>query len=391
MIKNIIIGTFVFFLISSCNTSLKLMQNGAYDAAIQNSVSKLHGKKHKEKEIIVLEEAYLKANNRDSEKIAYLKKEGSPDSWNDVYLIYSQMNKRQEIIKPLLPLHLTNQNRDAKFDIINYDSEIISAKKNAAEYLYTHALSILDKKNKTEARNAYNELIKVKDLFNNYRDVDAELNRARNLGTSYVLFKMENTTGVPLPPSFEEELTKISLAELEGDWLKYHTRRIKELTYDYTILVNMKNIDVSPEAIKEINYTESKVIPDGFQYVLDAHGNVKKDSSGNDIKVPKTKTISCNVSENYQNKKAIIAGSLDYIDNSTNQLLKTNPIASENFFEYRSAIAIGDITALKPETKEKIGRRPVPFPSGFDMLLKAGETLKGMVKNIVYSNKAIFY
>ncbi len=367
------------------------MQNGAYDAAIQNSVSKLHGKKHKEKEIIVLEEAYLKANNRDSEKIAYLKKEGSPDSWNDVYLIYSQMNKRQEIIKPLLPLHLTNQNRDAKFDIINYDSEIISAKKNAAEYLYTHALSILDKKNKTEARNAYNELIKVKDLFNNYRDVDAELNRARNLGTSYVLFKMENTTGVPLPPSFEEELTKISLAELEGDWLKYHTRRIKELTYDYTILVNMKNIDVSPEAIKEINYTESKVIPDGFQYVLDAHGNVKKDSSGNDIKVPKTKTISCNVSENYQNKKAIIAGSLDYIDNSTNQLLKTNPIASENFFEYRSAIAIGDITALKPETKEKIGRRPVPFPSGFDMLLKAGETLKGMVKNIVYSNKAIFY
>jgi hypothetical protein len=211
------------------------------------------------------------------------------------------------------------------------------------------------------------------------------------MGTSYVIFKMRNTTGVPLPPSFEEELTKISLNELNGEWLKYQTYENKGLNYDYTILVNMKNINVSPEGVKEIDFTETKVIPDGFQYVLDSHGNVKKDSLGNDIKESRFKTISCNVIETYQSKKAIIAGTLDYINNSSGQLIKTEPVASEKFFEYRSYGAMGDINALKPETKAKLGNRPVPFPSGFDMLLEAGQTLKGMVKNIIYTNKAILY
>jgi hypothetical protein len=391
MIKKHILSLLIIAVLTSCTSSLKRMHSGNYDGAIQQAVHKLNSKKKKESEILVLEEAYQKANNRDKDKILFMKKEGSPDCWGDVYAIYSQMKYRQDLVKPLLPLHVESQNRDARFEILDFDNEIINAKKNASEYSYAHALSLLDKNNRMDARKAYTELLKVKNMYSEYKDVDQQLNRARDLGISYVLFKMQNTTGVPLPPTFEEELTKITLTDLDGDWIRYHTHEIKDMHYDYTILVNMKNISVSPEGVKEIHYTESKDVSDGFQYALDAHGNVKKDSLGNDIKIPRTKTIRCNVVETYLSKKSIIAGTLDYIDNTNNQLLKTAPIASENFFEYRFATFMGDGNALKPETFEKTQRQPIVFPPGFDMLLKAGETLKGMVKDIIYNNKSILY
>ncbi len=375
--------------IISCTSSSKLMKSGNYDAAIQKSIQTLKRKKQNDNEVVILEQSYQKANDRDRDRIAFLKKEGRPDNWDEIFTLYARMSQRQQNIKPLLPLRVTVQNREAHFDIVNYDDEIIQSKNNATEYFYTHALSLLEKNVRVDARKAYGELRKVKSFSANYKDVDKELVRAKNMGTSYVLFKMKNTTGVPLPPTFEDELTKISLTDLNTEWLSYYTHETKGWEYDYTIVVNMKNINVSPEGIKETSHTESKTIPDGFQYVLDSHGNVKKDSAGNDMKTPKTKTISCNVIETYQSKKAIIAGTLDYFNNSTGQIIKTDPIASENFFEFHSWAAVGDIEALKHETKEKLGNRPMPFPPGFDMLLQAGETLKGMAKTIINNNRAV--
>lgn len=387
--RKIITYLLVCALFTACSSSRKLMQSGNYDAAIYKSVRKLT-KRKKDKEIIVLEQAYKKANERDMEQINFLKKEGNPDNWDQLYSIYSNIGRRQNLIKPLLPLTIVSENRNAFFDIKNLDEELIQTKQKAAEFLYTRALSLLEKKTKMDSRKAYNDLQIVKGYYPNYKEVDAQIQKAITMGTSYVIFKMKNNTGVPLPPSFQDELTKISMSELNNNWLRYHVTEIKDLNYDYTILVNMKNINVSPEAVKEIQYTETKELPDGFTYLLDQKGNVRKDTAGNDLKIPKTKMVSCNVLEVYQNKKAIIAGTLDFIDNSSGQLLKTDPIASENFFEFRSATAMGDTNILKPETKAKLGKRPVPFPPDFDMILTAGQTLKGMVKDIIWSHKGIF-
>jgi hypothetical protein len=376
-------------LFSACNTSQKMLNTGNYDQAIDKSIKKIRKKRSNENQIMILQQAYQKANERDRQQISFLKSDGSPDNWDKIFGLYSTMNYRQEKIKPILPIEIPSKHQPATFEIVNYTQEIITAKQKAAEYFYVHATALLDKGDVYSARKAYDELNQVKIYYPNYKDVDALMNKARALGTSYVLFKMQNKTGIPLPPNFEEDLTKISLTELNRDWLVYETQENKQKYYAYTILVNMKQIDVSPESVKENNYTESKQVADGYEYSLDAKGNVKKDSLGNDIKKPKFKTITCTVTETYQNKKAIIGGSLDYINNSTGQLIKTDPIASENFFEYSSGSAIGDLNALKPETKNKIGRKPVPFPSGFDMLYKAGQTLKGMVKDIIWANKAV--
>ncbi|MGB3946371.1 MAG: hypothetical protein WBM13_00180 [Bacteroidia bacterium] len=377
-------------LFAACKSSTKLMQNGDYDEAINKSIKKLKRDKNDNDEVLTLEEAYSKANARDKDRIAFLKKEGKPENWDQIFSTNSRLSQRQQNIKPLLPLFVSKPSREAFFPIVNYDNEIIEAKRNATEYFYAHAKKLLATNNVFDARQAYNELEKVKSYNGTYQDTDQLLSKAKEMGTTYVVFKMKNVTGVPLPPNFEDELTKITLSDLNREWVQYHAKEIKGMNYDYTILLNMKNISVSPEGVKETVVTESKTIEDGYTYAYEADGRtVKKDAEGNPIKIPKMKTITCNVVESYQSKKAIIAGSLDYINNSNGQLIKTDPIASENFFENRSVVPVGDINALTIETKKRLGGQPMPFPPNFDMLLRAGAVLKDMTKNIINTNKNI--
>lgn len=376
--KNIYFLFIIIFLFGSC--AQRKLQQGRYDEAIRISVRKLKKKPNNAKYLRILEQAYSKANQRDNERIEYLKKEGTPDIWDEVFDSYMNMKRRQSMVKGLsfVPPRIT---------FVDYDNEIIQAKQKAAEYFYAHGSNLLEKGDRQSARQAYSDFQQVKKYYNDFKDVEDKINKAEELGTNNVIVKMENKANVILPKKFAEELFKISLNELNRQWLRYHTQEQKDIFYDYTVLVNIKMIDVSPEQVKEVHYTETAEVKDGWQYVLDSKGNVMKDSAGNDIKTDKIVKVACNIIETQQRKSARIAGSMDYVNNRTGQLIKTDPVTADAVFENYSAVAVGDQRALKKETKAKIGKPPVPFPPDPDMLIQAGITLKDMVKNILYTNK----
>jgi hypothetical protein len=391
-------GLFLFIvyslLLTACVSSEKALNKGQYGLAMQKAIKKLRKSPDKTKEILVLEKAFKKAQQNDFDRIAFIQKEGSPDHWDEVFSIYSRIKDRQTWIKTLPTLEVRDNNkkviRNAQFDFVNVDDELLQAKQKAAEYFYAHGISLMQKGGRFNARDAYSDFQRVKGYYTIFKDIDDQLIRAHEAGITKVLFKMQQSTPVPLPPTFEQELLKISVQDLNQGWIKYYTRSLSGMEYDYTVIVNLKVIDVSPESVKDVQFTESKEVHDGWEYQKDAKGNVMKDSLGNDIKKPKFKTITCTVVETQFRKMAHIAGSLDYLDNHTNQLYKTDNIAADSFFEDGALTVIGgDVSALKPETKAKIGHKPAPFPNPFDMLLKAGDNLKGMVKNILYENKCI--
>ncbi|MEI7596650.1 MAG: hypothetical protein WCK02_12945 [Bacteroidota bacterium] len=385
--KRIIYFLIIALAFSSCMSSKKMMNKGYYDRAIAKSVKKLKKNPQNGKEIAVLKDAYRLANQKDNENISFLRKEGRPDIWDEVFSTVSILKNRQDIIRTL-PTDVLSK---IGYQYIDYDQELISAKQKAAEYFYVHAVSLIDKKEKMAARQAYDELIRVKGYYPSYKDVDQKLLLAKEQGMSYVIFVMKNVTSVPLPPDFESELTKISLYELNNFWTNFDTREVKNRVYDYAIMVNMKNINVSPEQAKEIERTETKKVEDGYQYVLDAKGNVMKDSLGNDIKIQKYKDIQCFVTEHKLHKQSIISGSIDFMKLSNGQLMKSDPITSEYFFDYSWAIAKGDMNAASEETKKMIKNKAIPFPDSFGMLLNTGQILKNMTKDIIWSNKNMFY
>lgn len=392
--KLFLFSTLFFIIISfiiSCKSPKVFLNEGNYDMAITKTIKKLRKNKTKEKHILVLEEAYAKANQRDLDRVNFLKKEGTAEGKVQVADIYTRIKARQDRVRPLMPLFITSEARDARFNFVDVDAELIQAKKDAAEFLYADAIRLLDQKERLPARQAYGNLMKIKnDYFNSFKDIDNQLLRARNLGTNKVIFKMVNGTGVPLPPDFEKELTKISLTHLNKEWLEYHTTFNSGYYYDYNIITNLKIIDVSPEIKDTDAKLVKKEVADGFEYKLDSKGNVMKDTAGNDIKIPKTKLVTCLLKTVYQRKVAHIEGSVDYLDNKTNQLVGTFPVAADAIFENRYAtIGEGDVNILDQADKDMLKRQFIPYPNNFDLLLQAGRTLQPIVKAVIDQNQGL--
>ncbi len=377
---------FILLILSNCSSSSHYLKKAQFDAAVYKSVSKLRKKPTKTKEINVLREAYAKANQSDLDQINSLRASGEPNIWDNIFSRYSALKNRQAQVKTL-PTTVLNA---IHFVPVNYDEEVIAAKRKAAEYFYAHALQLLDKNNRQSARLAYGELLKVKQYYSDYRDVDAKLQEALLNGRNNILFKIQNKSNVIVPQNFEQELLKISMEDMNTLWMNYHTKAIDQINYDYTILLNLKEINVSPEQVREEAYTDQKEIQDGFKYQLDSKGNVMKDTAGNDIKIPIIKVITCKVVLTKARKSAIIGGTLDYINNRSEQLIKTHPIAAETFFENNVAVPYGDLNALSSSSRNLVNTSHfVPFPSNPDIIMQAAIRLKEMTKDLIWRNKNI--
>jgi hypothetical protein len=369
--------------LASCGSSKKALQNARFDEAIQRSVKNLRKNPAKQKEIDVLSEAYAKAEQLDLSRIDFLKSGGEEAAWEEIFNRFDALQERQTLISTLPQ----NVLQEIRFMPKDFSRDLFAAKKRASDFLYQRAMASLATNNKYKARDAFYDLQKVKQYSPDYKNVDSRLDEALFKGTNQVLFKIKNGSNVMIPKQMESEILKISMKDLNVNWLNYDTKADPAIRYDYFIQLTVKSIAVSPEQVKESSFTDEKEIQDGFKYKLDKKGNVAKDSAGNDIKLPNYKNIACKVIETRQSKSALIGGSLDYVDARSNQLVKTLPVAAEMVFENRAATAVGDIAALKPESKKWLGNKPVPFPSNEQMVLDGGAVLKDKVKEILWNNK----
>lgn len=377
----------------SCTSSKQMLRKGQYDRAIDKSVNKLRKNSGNQKEIPVLDEAYRKAMDQDSTRIIFLKKEGRPENWDEIFNIYTGMKERQDKVKPLPKLRITDKNfvtrKVIDFNFRSFDEELIQAKQKAADYYYAHGQQLLAKNGLRNARDAYYEFLKTKEFYPNYKDVDELIKQAKAKGTSRVLLKIKNETRVVIPKDLEEDLLKISPAGMEDKWIQYYTSQVDGIGYDFYVLLNLKFIEVTPESLKETKYTESREVQNGWQYVKDSRGNVMKDSLGNDIKVPKMELISCDVIESLQRKTARITANMDFFNVVTNSVIKSFPLIADSKFENYAVVPFGNLDALKAETRKKLGGKPLPFPNDLDMIYKSGEELKRLAKDIAVNNDAL--
>lgn len=364
-----------------CNSSERLLQKGQYERAIEKSVKKLRKKPNNDKELYVLKEAYLKANSFDMDQIEFLEREGREENYVRIYQLYERLDNRQDKIKTL-PTVLMDE-----FRLVDYDEQLIASKEQAAEISYDKGLQFLEDGGRENARRAYYEFERVKNIYSDYRDVNEMLSESRYLGTNQVLFITENNSEVVLPARFERELKKIGLSDLNDRWIQYSVSEDEDVQYDYFVALNINDIDVTPERMEREKITEEKEIQDGTKYVLDERGNVKKDSLGNDIREPNFITVSAEISKVRQVKEAIVGGTLDYIDLRTDQLVKTERIGITAVFEHFSASYSGDERALSDESKEMLSSEMISFPSNEAMLFDAATLLKENTKEVMYRNR----
>lgn len=392
MKKITLLLSILFLALSSCGvkTTQSLLSDGNYDAAIDRAVEALRTKKDskgKQDYVFLLEEAFAKAKDRDLRDLDLMIKEATPTNAERVYNTYLQLNNRQEKIRPLLPLPLLKQGKNATFAFDNYSNQIVSSKIALTKYLYDNASALLKSKNKLDFRKAYDDFAYLESLSPNYKNTKKLMEDAQFKGTDFVDVYAKNETNMVIPKQLQDDLLDFKTYGLNDKWTVYHNLRQKNVTYDYSLVINFRQINISPEQIKEKEFIKEKQVKDGVRTLLDSRGRPVKDSLGKEIKVDNYRLLRANVYEFRQFKSCQVTAQVDYIDVKTNQLLQSFPVTSEFIFENIYSTYKGDRSACEDNYMSYFNKRAVPFPNNEQMVFDTGEDLKARLKNIIVSNK----
>lgn len=386
MLKKFIFFSLSIFILSACASSEKLLQTGHYDNAIEKSIKKLDKSPTDRQETDILRKALKLANKSDEDAIRQLRLSGQPDVWESIYQHYKKLNRRQELISRLPDQVLNKINFIPK----DYVTNIAIARRRAANYFDASGKALLRENNRIDARKAWEYFQKEKQLFPSSQGIDKLIYKALQAGKTRVLFEVKDNSQRILPKNFISTFYNLNFNLLNRKWLQFSPRRESQWSYDYVVVLNIQQIDISPELIDRNSHVEKKNIQDGWRYLLDARGNVKKDSTGNDIKVKRYKTIRCEVTNILMTKTAKISGSLEYYNNQSSQLIKSRPIGGLFTFDYRYATVYGNPLALKRGTMDFVRRGPGTFPSDIQMILGAQGVLKSMVTNQLRQDSRLF-
>lgn len=383
---------FVLAFICSCGVkqTRNMLTEGDYDGAINRAIEGLQGNKNakgKQDYVYLLEEAFAKAKERDLRIIELLVKDANPSKLEKLYNTYLQLNNRQEQIRPLLPLRLIKENRNAIFPFDDYSDQIVSSKNALAKFLYDNSKALMTTNNKLNYRRAYDDFAYLQTLSPNFKDVPKLMDEAQFKGTDFVNVSTKNETNMVIPVRLQADLLDFSTLGLDDKWTVYHSNRQKGVTYDYGLIVNFREIKISPEQIKERQFIKEKQIKDGVKNLVDANGRVVRDSLGKPIKVDNFRTIKINIYEFTQFKACQVTAKVDYIDFKTNQLIDTYPLSSEFVFQNIYANYNGDRRACEESYFPYFDRKAIPFPSNEQMVYDTGEDLKTKLKNIITRNK----
>lgn len=365
----------------------KDINSGNYDGAIDEAIENLRSnktRKNKQPYVLMLEEAFAKAVQKDLDDIRFLEKDANPAQLEAIYGIYLRLHERQERIKPLLPLPVMDKNRNAHFSFTDYTDALVNTKNRLADYLYANALRLLgSSRNKWDYRKAYDDLVYLNKISPNYRDTADRLEEAHSKGTDFIQVSLVNETDKVIPKRLEEDLLNFNTYGINNLWMVYHSNPLPEIAYNYEMKIAFKNILISPEQVREKQYVKEKQVKDGWQYLEDSKGNVVKDSLGKPIKVDRFKKVTCNYYEFTQYKSVQVQGQVTYVDRATRQVINTYPLASEFVFQHVYANYDGDKQALEDDLIRLLTLRAIPFPSNEQMISDAGEDLKNRIKTIL--------
>ncbi|CAH1000241.1 hypothetical protein LEM8419_01390 [Neolewinella maritima] len=361
-----------------CTSVQTLVEFGNYEQAIEVAQRKLTGKQKKNpKYVAALEEAVNRANEADVNRADFMVRSDATD-WVRVHDLYDNIMRRQNALRPLLPL-IDKNGRKANFRFVRVERLVADAAKQAAEQLYRQGAAQLSagrKGNKDAARAAYRSFGRIRPYDANYRDAFTLSREAEQLGQVYITLELVNESGAYLPRELADEVLRVRVSELDDQWRTFDTEPRSDRSYDYRARIVLRDIRVSADQLSERSYVDERKITDGEEYVLDERGNVAKDSLGNDITQPRVVVVQAQVLEVLQQKSALVTGRVQLLDLHTGRLLDEDELSAEAVFEHYASTFRGDERALTSDSRRRIGSQPVPFPTNELLIFDALTLLK---------------
>ncbi len=353
---------------TSCTSVEKMVDQGDFDSAIHKSLRKLAGKeKLKEKYVLAAEEAFRKITTRDMARIETLRGSEQSKAWREIISIYERIGNRQEKIAAFLPL-ISRDGYKANFSFVRTTTLLPSAIDRYLELVYNESMVHMDRArvgSKLSARDAFHHLDKLWAFTTDYRDASTLQSEAAQLGIQHVWIRGHNLTPFEWTATQQKRLLNNNFRDHQ--WIKYHFSR--PAMEHQTLTMVFTRFEAGPEQWSENRYEEVRKIRDGYNYVLDENGNVKKDSLGNDIKVKAYKKVYARVLEVHQQKEAYLDGEL--IFNEGTMMEEIIPFNLHVGFNHRSATFQSDKRALDSDSRQFLNHVPLPYPSDYELFDQA--------------------
>ncbi len=390
MKKNIIFSLLMITSLFACNNLKTIQQNvyaGQYDHAIDLALAKIKkkkGKKSADPYIKFLKLAYDKAVEKDLAQIHKLNIDDNPAKWRQIYETYLKLDLRQEKIKPVLPLYLSENHQPVKFNLTDYSPALKDAKNHLASQLYHRAKTLLNRPDKSDIRKAYEVFNELDRIAPGYKDVKQLMKTAHRRGMTYALVKIDNQTDKIIPRRLQDELLNFSSYGANNFWVNYDAQKQPNTSYDYLINLKFTGINLSPDQEREKEIIEEKEIQDGYTYQKDAAGNIVKDSLGHAIKIPRMIKVYSKLRLFQQYKSANLQAIVEVKDLHSGQLLDAFPLQSKYIFDHHYATYTGDRRAIDKEYLDFLQQRRMAFPSSEQMIYDAAREIKDKFKDILY-------
>jgi hypothetical protein len=342
-------------------------------------------KKWKQEYIYLLEEAFAKAKERDLNAIHLLAKDANPVQLEKLYTTYLLLNERQEKIKPLLPLPLIRERRNAIFPFDNYNDQIIDSKNALSVYLYANSKKLLLTEDKMNYRKAYDDLDYLNEIKPNYKDVLSLMDKALFKGADYVMVETKNQTNIIIPTRLQNDVLDFNTYGLNDKWTVYHSVKQKDIVYDYGMIIRFNQISISPEQINEKEFVKERRVKDGVKKLIDDNGKEVLDKDNKVIMVDNFRNVMVRIYEFRQFKSCKISAIVDYVQYPTNLLFKSFPLTSENIFENIYSTYKGDRRA-SDDNYSYFDNISLVFPTNEQIVYDTAEDLKSKIKYIISRN-----
>lgn len=365
-----IVFVFVLLGMASCNSSKKLMEDGAYDQVIYKYIDKLKKTSdNNPKYVTLIEEAYQKALLFDNKQIIKLQKSQEFHKYQKLFDIAARKKRRKDLIDPYIPLVAKNGYK-ASFDTRNIDEQYYDLRNRAAAEVYRIATETYDRAKKQQDKRmfqqAYREFEQLNTYNPNYKNARELQQKALEAGSYVIGLQIINRTERTFVGDVKYHLIQTFKRDRVDEFIFIDDMTSLGNSYDYKCELIFDYFDLSPEQVQERIFPESKEIEVGEQEVRDGNGKVVRDSTGKAEKEKVFEWAHAEVTEVRQYKDSYLKGRLNFFDNYGKRV-NTVPIDLTNTFENFAARFDGDRRALSTQTKRRLGGGPVNFPTDKDM------------------------
>jgi len=375
-------------LLASCKSVEKMVEKGEYDKAFSYAISKLQGEKNKKTEYVkALEKAFDKLNTANLKEIDRLNPQAKPANWVTVHNIYKSILSRQDRLDPLLPL-VSKDGYRASFDMIDVTAELRNAEENTILYHYNRALDFIDKSEKTKdklfARDAYDELSKIDQYRTSYKDKERLKEKAHNLGLTKIYFDVSNELRDFHGNDIEKDMWNLPVSKLDNLWNDYNIGGFDDgKDADFIVIIELDNINFSPERESVNSYSEEKEILIRKEIVKEV-----RDSVIVEVEKEVWEKVKANISEIMREKKSELHGKMKVFDNNSKEYVSSVPINVYHDFNGYACNFVGDKRALTSESKNKMDDHIELFPSDFsmadDLSAAFGSAVMSQVKKVKF-------